>query len=305
MSIFEELNGAYPVRKTRAQKAAFREWALEKGRGFGWQGCEEKGGSSTNVVFGDPDTAACVFTAHYDTPPRMPFPNICTPASIFMFILAQGGIVLAMLAGAIILGAAIALATRNIEVSILISDAALLAFSALMMFGPANPSCANDNTSGTAAVLEIMSRIPESMRTKAAFVLFDNEEKGMLGSGAFKKKHPVVKNEKLLINMDCVGDGGYMFMLANKKTRALPLYGELTACLSAADGCELILHDMEKGIYPSDQSGFRFGVGVCACTKGRYMGYYFSKIHTAKDTVCEQRNLDFLACGIADFIEKI
>ena len=71
----------------------------------------------------------------------------------------------------------------------------------VMMFGPANPSNANDNTSGVAAILETMARIPEENRSKTAFILFDNEEKGCRGSKAYAKAHPAVKNERLVINL--------------------------------------------------------------------------------------------------------
>ena len=53
-----------------------------------------------------------------------------------------------------------------------------------MLDGKANRHTANDNTSGVAAVMELMARLPEEQRSKAAFILFDNEEKGMLGYSA-------------------------------------------------------------------------------------------------------------------------
>ena len=49
----------------------------------------------------------------------------------------------------------------------------------LMMFGPANRHNSNDNTSGVITVLEIMSTLPENLRDKVCFVLFDLEEAGL------------------------------------------------------------------------------------------------------------------------------
>ena len=50
-----------------------------------------------------------------------------------------------------------------------------------------------------------------------------------------------------------------------------------------------------KGVfYPSDQAAFRCGVGVAAlkATKGGML--YMDRIHTPRDTVFEERNIEFL-----------
>lgn len=176
---------------------------------------------------------------------------------------------------------------------------------ALTMFGPANKHCVNDNTSGVAAVLELMQRLPEAQREKTAFILFDNEELGLLGSSSYAGKHRKVKAEKLLINMDCVGDGEHILFFANKKTRELPAYPLLVEAMSSQTGRHLVMNRMEKCIYPSDQHAFRYGVAVCACNKGKHLGYYCDKIHTKHDTICHQENLDFLAQGLTAFVERL
>ena len=40
-----------------------------------------------------------------------------------------------------------------------------------------------------------------------AFVLFDNEEKGLLGASGLAKAHKQVAKKTLVLNMDCIGVG--------------------------------------------------------------------------------------------------
>lgn len=305
MSPFEKLQTQFPVRKTKKQKAAFRTWMLEECRRMGYAAAADEKGFSRNIVIGDPESAKVVFTAHYDTQPILPFPNMITPKNIGFYILVQMPMVLCMLLPAALISAAVGFLTKDADLAYLIGYLCFLVLFALLLFGPANPHCANDNTSGVAAVMEIMSRIPEEQRNKAAFILFDNEELGMLGSSSYAHKHPSIKKERLLINMDCVGDGENILFFANKATRALPEYADLTAAMEAQSGRALLMNDMEKSVYPSDQASYKLGIAVCACLKGPRIGYYFDKIHTIKDTVCDQGNLDFIANGLADFVERL
>ena len=305
MSIIESLIGAHPVRKTRAQKEAFRAWALEQAQAMGWDGHEEKSTTAANLVFGDPEKAEVTFTAHYDTPPVMFFPNLITPRSIGLYLLYQLVIVVVMLGGGILLGVAMALLTGNVQLGIVVAEVLYFATLGLLIFGPANKNNVNDNSSGVASVLEIMKRLPEEAREKTAFILFDNEEKGLVGSAAYAKAHTTVKKEKLLINMDCVGDGENVLFFVNKRTRALPVYEVLKQSLEAQQGRTLLMNDMEKCIYPSDQANYRFGIAVCACNRHKVFGYYCDKIHTKHDTVCDQANLDFIADGLVDFASRL
>ena len=173
---------------------------------------------------------------------------------------------------------------------------------ALMMFGPANPHNANDNTSGVAAVLEAMALVPPQERGNAAFVLFDNEEKDMLGSGSFAGKHKRAAKETMLINMDCVGAGDSILVIAPKRAREHTLYGALTKALVPEGNKEVVWKHKEGCMYPSDQANFRCGVAVCACRKGRHIGYYCDKIHTRHDTWADGANIALIAKGLAAMV---
>lgn len=312
MSIIETLLSKHPVRKTKAQKEAFRAWMTEEAARMGYTARVESVSSLLkchNVVIGDPEKADVTFTAHYDTPAKMPFPNFITPCNIPVFMGYQMLPVLAMIVVCFAAAFGVAATTGDAELASKVAFVVYLLLFALllwlMMGGKPNPNCANDNTSGVAAVLELMARIPAEKRDSVAFILFDNEEMGLLGSSGYAGKHKAVKKDKLIINMDCVGDGETVLFFANKKTRALPAYEKLAAAMQSQSGRSLELCRMEKCMYPSDQGNFRFGVAVCACRKGKRIGYYCDKIHTPKDTVCEQVNLDFIADGLAQFVETL
>ena len=307
MTIIEKLLENHPVRKTKKQKEAFRSWLIGEAAAMGYTAQEEKakGYASTNLVVGNPETAQVTYTAHYDTPPVMPLPNFITPKNIFFYLLYQLVLTFGFL---VISAAAAALAgflTKDPAIGMLVGMAACMGVLYLLMCGPANKHCANDNTSGVAAVMEIMARLPEEERSRAAFILFDNEEKGLLGSAGYAAQHKGVKEKGLIINLDCVGDGENILFFANKKTRALPQYALLQEALQAQTGRNLLMEEMEKCMYPSDQANYKLGIAVCACNHGKVLGYYVDKIHTPKDTVCEQANLDFLADGLVAFAAKL
>ena len=105
--------------------------------------------------------------------------------------------------------------------------------------------------------------------------------------------------------MDCVGDGENLLFFANKRTRELPCFPALESAMAEQRGRNFVMNQMEKCVYPSDQASFRHGIAVCACNRAKVIGYYCDKIHTKKDTICEQANLDFLAAGLADFTSRL
>lgn len=305
MTIIETLLQTHPIRKTKAQKQAFREWFAQEAARMGYTASVHTKGSSNNLVVGDPESAKVTYTAHYDTPAVMPLPNFITPKNLLMYILYQMVIVVVFIAVCFGAGILVGWLTKEPLWGSSASMVAWFALLILMLAGPANKNCANDNTSGVAAVMEIMTRLPEAERSKVAFILFDNEEKGMLGSSAYASTHKAFRKNGLLINLDCVGDGEHMFFFANKKTRALPQYAQLCETMEAQKGRVAHMDKMETAIYPSDQACFKRGIAVCACNKMKVIGYYVDKIHTKKDTVCEQINLDFLADGLVTFAQKL
>ena len=59
------------------------------------------------------------------------------------------------------------------------------------------------------------------------------------------------------------------------------------------------------GFYPSDQAAFRRGVGVCALKKSKLFGWYMDRIHTKRDTVLDEINIDLLRAGTLRLVQAV
>lgn len=305
MTMHETINSRFPVRKTGKQKENFRHWVLEKSAEMGYAAKVEKGRmicQNHNVIIGDPEKAQVIVTAHYDTPAVMPIPNFITPVNVPVYLAYQLVVVATFFAVTFLLNWVTRSFGWNFEVRYWLSLGLCMTLMMLMIAGPANRHNANDNTSGVAAVMQLMAQLPEQVRDRVAFILFDNEEKGMLGSMAYAGMHKQIRKEKLLINLDCVGVGEDILFFTPKKTRALPAYQQLQTAMQLQQEKSMHFYAAEKCVYPSDQAQFTHGIAVCTCEKGKRIGYYCSRIHTPNDTRCDQLCLDALANGLQQFI---
>lgn len=299
-----EILEKWQVRKTRAQKLAFLEYMKQQLPGA----YVEEGGfiKSRNLVIGDVAKADVVLTAHYDTCARLPFPNFLTPKNWFLFICYQLLIVVPFLL--ILFGSSFLLGKLGLDAGPSIRIADFLFFGSMiyvMMLGPANKHTANDNTSGVITLCEIYLNMPPEQREKAAFVFFDNEENGLLGSSEFYARHKKEGMDgKLLINFDCVSDGDYLMLVLSKK--ANKLYKELFARHYRPHGEKTVLLETAgSAIYPSDQSKFPYGVGVAAFKRKRFVGYYMNRIHTSRDTQFDPANISLLTASTISLISEL
>ncbi len=292
----------FEIRKTKKQKADFRAWAGSFATEHGYAVKEVRGSlGAVNLVIGNPETAAVVFTAHYDTCAVLPFPNFITPKAPLIYLMYQVLISLLLLAPAfVVYGLLLTVTDPYLAywVFLLLLWGSLL----LMIAGPANKHTANDNTSGTVAVLETMAAMPEALRKNAAFILFDLEEAGLLGSSGFAGKHKKAMAQKPIINMDCVSDGSHMLFAVRRKAR--PLADTLRRCYAGTE--DITVEVATRGfIYPSDQSAFPCGVGVAALKRGVAGILYMDRIHTKLDTIFEERNIAFLVDGAIQLTREL
>lgn len=294
----------YQVRKTGKQKKAFREMLIAEMKARGIEAREEGYKDlfkSVNVVVGDVDKAEMIFGAHYDTCPRMFMPNFIAPCNKPVYFAYQIGMVAVLLMISVIPAIPVGMVTDGRAAYLTWYFTYLLLF-ALMLKGPANPNTMNDNTSGVVSLIELMERLPEEARARCAFVFFDNEEMHMLGSGAFRKAHGERMNTVPLINLDCVGDGEHLLTVASKDFREdEALYGALRKAFEEYGPVEHA--QAEKAMYNSDQKGFKKSLAIAAMHRSRRIGYYLARIHTPKDTVLKEENIERICaglCGMAD-----
>ena len=298
-----DILSAFPVRKSKQQKQEFRDAVQSYLAQFGYSASVEKGSlGCRNVVIGDPETAQYLITAHYDTCARLPIPNLITPCNFWAFLGYQLVVMLLMLLVPAIPGALAGLLAGSFDVGYYVWFLCVWAVIALVMIGPANKHNANDNTSGVVTLLEIARSLPESQRGKVCFVLFDLEEAGLIGSAAYRKAHKKASDSQLVLNLDCVGDGDYIRFFPTKKLKKdrKKLTSLYKACgyLGKKD---VLVHEKGFSVCPSDQANFPYGVGICALRKkGKTL--YLSRIHTPKDTILEETNVNILRAALITFI---
>lgn len=299
----KEIFEKYQVRKSRKQKATFIEYVKQLAERYGYDFKVEKGAFGVrNIVIGNPDAAQVLYTAHYDTCARLPFPNFITPKNFLIYLLYQFLIVGIFFASCFVLGFVIGLIlsfipmaedTMNLMISFL-PTVIYLALLYLLLGGLANKNTANDNTSGVTTILDIMEKLPKDQKDKVAFVLFDLEEAGLLGSSSFASKHKAIKKNTLVINFDCVSDGETMLFALKRTTKK---YAELLekSFISTSD---IDVEITSNAFYPSDNASFKGGIGVAALKKSRFFGtLYMDRIHTNKDVIYREENIQFLTSG--------
>ena len=224
--VAEVLVDEHCARMTRKHKSMFREFIAELSKSMGYESKVEDCFLAKNVVVGNPKEADIVLTAHYDTPPNMPFDFI-----IKQIVGVGAGSATLMGTGMFFTDHVLQYATpenhetlMNVAMGFnLVPVASMLAFSGLGLYsfgllGGENKRNYDDNTSGVLTLLSLMNyykNLPPEEKKKIAFVFFDNEEKGLVGSLCYRARHAFdgamgkrkrVKDQNF-INFDCVGVG--------------------------------------------------------------------------------------------------
>ncbi len=306
----------FQVRKTKKQKNGFIDYICKFAKDNGYDAKVEQGScGAKNIVIGNPDTAKAVYTAHYDTCPKLPFPNFITPKNFFYYLVYQLLITVILVAVLFVFAFGLAYVARLIcdalglgeELTDLLSYYAWLIGYFLTFFlflkGPANKHTANDNTSGVITLIEIMQALPEDKRNEIAFVFFDLEEMGLFGSSGFASKHKKTMKDKLILNFDCVSDGStILFAVKNAAKKYIPALEK-----SFVPNGKYSVDIASKGVfYPSDQANFKAGVGVAALNYSpKLRTLYMDKIHTDKDRVFDEGNIEFLTSGAVRLCDEL
>ena len=305
-----EIDEKYPVRNSFDQKQSFRMYTMEEASKCGIKDAKcEDNENHLNMVFGDSEKAKVIFTAHYDTPRQQWFPNLMLVTNRILYWVYNLGIIAVFWIVSFFASEWVRDITR-LDTRIFRDRMIWLLWYYILYYvlfflayrGPANKRNRNDNTSGTAAVMELMEQLKG--RKDVAFILFDDEEKGKKGSKAFAKAHPEIKKNTLIINMDCVGNGETYVFIAPEAARNNPLYAKLNAVLEEK-GLNVKMCTTQEASANSDHKNFEQGIGVCACKYNKFAGYYADRIHTSKDTVADPKTVSDLAEALSSFAESL
>lgn len=292
----------FQVRKTYQQKTDFIHWMEKQCDKLGYEVKIQQHKKCRNIVIGNLAESKVILSAHYDTPPNALIPLYTCVGNLFSGILSQ-----------IALAALIYLPFTTLHVYIRDSGHVLLSFIPLLLMlayllqmslGKPNKHNKNDNTSGVATILSAMYNIPESNRNKVCFVLFDEEETGLNGSGNFAS---IVKEQIVdtpLINFDCVGNGENLLFISRKRFRESSHVEWLeSACKDTHNMARFL--KASSTFYPSDQLNFKYSCGVVAAKKLPIIGYYIGPMHSRWDNKLDENNIIKLNSIICSYIESL
>lgn len=308
MTHLDYLNQNYPVRKSTEQKQSFRDYIVQSLAKKGIEARVEttKDGKNNNIVIGDPTKAKAVFTAHYDTPARSIFPNIMIPKNKLIFYAYQFVPVLFLVAVSLLVGYLVGnLILKSYEAFYISFMVAYYGLFFGIMRGFTNKFNYNDNTSGVATVLSVIDGLSADELQNFAFILFDNEEKGKKGSAAYYKDHADDMKGRFLVNFDCVGNGNNVIFIAQKDAVNSSEYELLKKSFAEKDGFLLDFCSYKEGQSNSDHKNFPKGVACVACKKTNNGLLYTPNIHTSRDIVASNENIDFITENTLSFIRKI
>ena len=310
----DEILELYQIRKSNKEKNQFIDYLSSRLSASGYSEenirIQEKGKGlfrTRNIIVGDPDEAKILISAHYDTCALSPIPNFIAPTNPFLFLLTQCTILLTIILISALAGFGLMLLCSSATVGYFAFLCTLIFLTIQLMVGFKNRHTANDNTSGIITITRILEELEPEHRSKVCAVYFDNEEKGLLGSGFFADKHSKIKKRKILINFDCVGDGTHLVTMAKRSARKEPHYQLFTDILqkhSASKELQYHPRRMLPMMFPSDQIYFRKGIGVCALRRSP-LGLYCARIHTPFDTKCREENIQFLSEALTDYITNL
>jgi len=300
-----EINERFGIRRSDAQKKVFRDYVLKEVAATGYA-CETEvlENKHHNVVIGNPLTAKVVFSAHYDTPAQGLFPNLMMPRRPVLSILYSFG--WSLLVALACLGIAfVGQVAGWYDLTTTLAIYLVLYYTVYFYLcrGRQNKNNKNDNTSGVSAVMSLIAQNPGNKAI--AFILFDNEEKGLLGSKAYSKKYAKEMEKKPLINLDCVGNGKHIVSIIKTDAEALPEVQGLQEALQAEGEFSVQFFPMKGSRSRSDYMNFPCGIEVMACHYKKNIGYYCGRIHTKRDTVANVENIEFLTKRLSAFIEKL
>jgi hypothetical protein len=301
-SLSQTILDHYQVRKTKRQKSEFialmqthfPDLVIQEG-GFP---------KFRNLIIGDVENAKVILTAHYDTCAQLPFPNFIAPKNPLLSILYSVLLIIPIIIVAFFVSFLLNYIITDYWVHYWCTLGIYFLLLFLLIGGPANKHTANDNTSGVTALCELLQTLTPELRQKAAFVFFDHEESGLIGSSQFRAKYKAVTKDKLLINLDCISDGDHILVSANKVAREK--YGDLLkSVFCPTEQKDIVFTKSEHTYYPSDQICFQISVAIAALKKKRFLGYYMDRIHTKKDTAFDKENIKLICDSILRLIKNI
>lgn len=308
MELNKTILNNFQARKTYKQKSRFINYILDRYKNIPIT-IEESGKiiKNKNIIIGDFKTADTVYTAHYDTCALSFMPNMIFNSK-FLFTIYQIIFLTVFFLISYVLTVILKLLIRPADVLLLLYVTwGLLLYQ--LMFGIRNKHTSNDNTSGVLTLLNAIDKIikeDNAIPKNTCFVLFDNEEKGLIGSQRFETSHKT--NKKTFFNFDCVGDGNNLILFYKKTAKNNDTYNTFYNKAKELSNSHFYIktEKLNPLTLTSDHVIFKNSVGVATFRKHKLFKFlYVPRLHTSFDKKCDFKNIEFLSdiiCNIA--IEK-
>ena len=292
----EDVCERFSERMHRKSKKEFRTWAIQEAQKMGYIAKEEKSLLAKNIVIGNPEKAEIIVGAHYDTPPSLsPFivkHQFLTIACAYPLALTYSIKGLMKFTTEIAPASMMGVAINGVGVLAQVVNFGVFAYM-LGFLGNANQKNYDDNSSGVLSVLNLMNeykQLPKEQRDKIAFVLFDNEEKMLLGSLAYASQHKKEIKNQSVINLDCVGVAETMNLLYVGKD--LP---EIVKEFEKEIKENTSLKPNVKITGPLSMSDHMSFIGakehICLLAKDKSIYSLVSHIHSKKDNFIKEQNI--------------
>lgn len=297
----------FPVRRKAGERERFTgylSWELRE-RGYTPRIESGRSGTYSNVVVGDVEKAKLIFSAHYDTGAREMVPSFLSPTRPVVYLLTQAAIAVALTLAAFVISFAVTFVLSLPGLTLPMFLVLMAAVMCYPRFAPSSQYTANDNTSGTAALLELAAALSPRFRNEVAFAFLDKGADGAGGARGFAREHAEVLDQKTVIDLDCVGSGDTAIFAANKLAR---WDGDLLAALEESfgekDGMHALVRYEGLFYFPGDSRKLRNHVAVCTAKRLSGFGYFISAPRTKRGDALEERNISYIVEGLKKVIEK-
>ena len=310
----EIITSKHGARMRRSHKKEFREFIAGIAEDMGYESKVENNIFSKNIVIGNPETAEIVLTAHYDTPPNMPYHFVKKQVSTLGITLPTAlgvGVVLTKFAIESQNRELLDFMLRSMQTSTFLLDGVAVASLGVGLYsfgllGGENKYNYDDNSSGIIALLALMNyykNLPESERNKIAFVMFDNEEKGLIGSLCYASKHNI-KNQNFL-NFDCVGRGNRINCIYTSKV-ANEFTNDIYETLGSLESQGFVPNLKKSNLHTmSDHLSFKKSKGSLTILLDEKDKPVTTHIHSSKDTKINLETISEIAKCSAETINKL
>ena len=305
MDYFKEIRAQFPVRQSAEQKEAFRVWLEGVCTENGYALLREINGRLKHVqlLAGDPEHAAVLFTCHYDTPAKGLLPDISfgqNAAAFALWTLAQVLLMMIPAALAFLLAAGL---TGSSRAALGAFVAVYLAELLLTRFGPARRRNIPQDAA-LAATLMLMERLPEKARRHTAFLFLDSGERGWQGAKSWCKANQMAAYTRLTVDIGPLGLGPRLLCVESGLARKCTGYQTLRRAIGENGVLEASFAPSKASFLRGEDRAFKCGIGLYSCRRVSVLGDIARTGAALPETEAE-RQADAVSAALAAAVQKL